>query len=170
MYVMKYLSLFFALLLGTTLSELQARDKGDEKLAITVSVDKPVLTLGDSCVVTFIIQSPYPILKVESKDEPESTKRARLQRLPTRRRVRRTFTQNGVIHSLVWARYIVSPTTDGEISIPACGFKAELLNPAGNGKRRTFKVKANSEKLKIVVKEKPQPTMRDLLRQGRRVI
>ena len=168
----RFLLLLSFLLAGLAFSQLGARDRDDDdkKLSVTVGVSKPALTVGDSCVVTFVVRSLYPILRVESRDELESSKRVRFRRLPVRRQVRRSLTRRGVTYALVWAHYVVVPALEGEIRIPACKFKAELLEPAADGGKRTLKAEASSERVEIAVKPKPQPTMRDLLRRGGRVI
>lgn len=167
---MKYIFLLF-ILCGLALPQsLQARDKGDGIVVAQVYSDKQALTVGDSCLVTFVLQSAYPILKAVSNDELEDQKHATFHRLPTQRRVSRTLSPRGITYTLVWARYFVAPSTDGEIEIPKCEFKVELPNPDREGKKRTVQVKIKSNKLSIRVNPKPQPTTRDLMRRGKQLM
>lgn len=166
---MKYL-LSFLILCSIFAPSLKAQKQTGEMAVAQVFADKQAVILGDSCLLTYVVQSSFPILKVTSDDELEDQKHTSFRRLPTERQMRRTLSPHGITYTLVWSRYVMTPAREGDVKIPRCGFEVQLLNPRKNGKEKTTQVKIKSNELLLSVKPKPVPTTRELLQRGEQVL
>lgn len=152
---------------------------GDEpEFFVRVHPDRQSVTMGDSCLVSYVLYSSLPFVSVES-DTKVKVKHARVRPVGIDRQATASrVVENGrVYYTLVWAQYVVVPGRTGEIVLPACKFKACLwaesrprslleqfwgIRPEG----KVVEAKAANKKIKLEVKEKPRRTTKEMMRRG----
>lgn len=171
---------YIILLFGVLFAVLPISAAHDSDFFVRVLPDRERVYAGDSMLVSVVLYASYPIDRAEAKDNFKVSggkcglRPLSINRNATAGRVRE---RRHVYCTLVWAQYVVSPSSTGKFKIPPVKFNATLqqtvrmpdLFDQMMGARPEYKevpVSAKSDAFTFEVKEKPLRSTRDMMRTG----
>lgn len=173
---------FIILLLGVLFAVLpvSAAHAHDSDFFVRILSDREQVYAGDSMLVSVVLYAPHPITQAEAKDNFKvSGGKCGLRPLSINRNATAGRVREGqqVYYTLVWAQYVVSPSSTGKYKISSVKFDATLqqtvrmpdLFDQMMGARPEYKeisVSAKSDVFTFEVKEKPLRSTRDMMRTG----
>lgn len=176
---MKQFIIFF---LGVSFAVLpvSAAHAHDSDFFVRILSDREQVYAGDSMLVSVVLYAPHPITQAEAKDNFKvSGGKCGLRPLSINRNATAGRVREGqqVYYTLVWAQYVVSPSSTGKYKISSVKFDATLqqtvrmpdLFDQMMGARPEYKeisVSAKSDVFTFEVKEKPLRSTRDMMRTG----
>lgn len=173
---------FIILFLGVLFAVLpvSAAHAHDSDFFVRILSDREQVYAGDSMLVSVVLYAPHPITQAEAKDNFKvSGGKCGLRPLSINRNATAGRVREGqqVYYTLVWAQYVVSPSSTGKYKISSVKFDATLqqtvrmpdLFDQMMGARPEYKeisVSAKSDVFTFEVKEKPLRSTRDMMRTG----
>lgn len=176
---MKQFIIFFLGVLFAVLP-VSAAHAHDSDFFVRILSDREQVYAGDSMLVSVVLYAPHPITQAEAKDNFKvSGGKCGLRPLSINRNATAGRVREGqqVYYTLVWAQYVVSPSSTGKYKISSVKFDATLqqtvrmpdLFDQMMGARPEYKeisVSAKSDVFTFEVKEKPLRSTRDMMRTG----
>lgn len=176
---MKQFIIFFLGVLFAVLP-VSAAHAHDSDFFVRILSDREQVYAGDSMLVSVVLYAPHPITQAEAKDNFKvSGGKCGFRPLSINRNATAGRVREGqqVYYTLVWAQYVVSPSSTGKYKISSVKFDATLqqtvrmpdLFDQMMGARPEYKeisVSAKSDVFTFEVKEKPLRSTRDMMRTG----
>lgn len=177
--------LLFFLLSACFLLPSHANSSAKDPVTIEVQVvfDREKVVAGDSVGVSLLIYSPLPLARVVEVGELKASTRCEVRRLTDHRVVtQRIIRSDGKpCYRIIVARYMLTPTSAGDVHISPVTVRATLLEQTTEpdllsrmmGARPKYKevgVKGKSKKCSYTVIEKPSRSTFEMLRGGQTVI
>ncbi len=158
----------------------QAKDEPEVDFFVRVIAQPEEVIKGDSTLVSYVLYATAPFSTAELLDDDIKVKNARSVRRLIRHRgggMSKVREEGRVYYTIVGAQYVVATKDVGTLTIPACKFKAlfRFRESSGNPLEEFFgrggriievERKAENEKLKIKVKEKPRRTTLEMMEDG----
>lgn len=165
------------------LTAMAGRDEG--VLFAKIHPERTTLYAGDSMLVTIVLYASAPIAQAECTTtfSIKGSRNVRFRSLPFNRAATASQAREGafVYYTLVWAQYVVAPTSAGNYTIPAQKFKATLQRidqmpswfdrmMGARPKITEIEASGKSESLTIKVTERPLRSTKELMRSGKTIL
>lgn len=169
----------FILLLSAC--SLYAKGERESEFFARILPDRSEVYAGDSMLVSVVLYASAPIAEAQCSSQftINGKKRARVRKLNINRNATasRIRENNKVYYTLVWAQYVVAPTSTGTYTIPSLKFSGTLqyadyipdLFDQMMGARPQYhkkEVKGKAPDFTFEVKEKPLRSTQDIMRSG----
>lgn len=166
-----------------TLPLIAGRD--DAVLFARIHPERSTLYAGDSMLVTIMLYASAPIVQAECTSDfsIKGSHKMRFRSLPLNRAATASQVREGafVYYTLVWAQYVVSPTSVGDYTIPSQKFKATLQRidqmpswfdrmMGARPKVTELEASGKSQPLTIKVTERPLRSTQEIMRSGKTIL
>lgn len=155
----------------------------DETLEVRIMPDRKQIYAGDSMLVSVVLYASSPIAKAEAKSDFTVKGKCKSRKLRINRNATSGRTREGrnVYYTLVWDQYVLTPSGEGEYTIPAQKFKVTLNKVVympdlfdqmmgASPKYEQEEVTASSAKFTFEVKQRPLRSTQEIMSSGAHVM